>query len=106
MIEHVSDVPRGDAEALAVEKAAVVAYLSAATTEDDNVETNADNVVVHVTDHPDDPDMVRIVGTINAKPVAPYLRPGYDPLAGVDPDLYAAEVMHALQDEEASHGQA
>ncbi len=105
-ITYARDVPRDDAEALEAEKAHVVAQLSAIAEEDDDPETNADDVQVFVRNHPDDPDLVRIVGLLDAEPNAPYLRPDYDPLAEVDPDLYAAEVQAALRDEEALHGQA
>ncbi len=105
-ITYARDVPRDDAEALEAAKAHVVAQLSAIAEEDDDPETTADDVQVFVRNHPDDPDLIRIVGLLDAEPNAPCLRDDYDPLAGVDPDLYASEVMHALQDEEVSRGKA
>ncbi len=105
-ITYSRDVPRDDAEALEAETAHVVAQLSAIAAEDDDPETNADDVQVFVRTHPDDPNQLRIVGLLDAEPNAPYLRPDYDPLAEVDPDLYATEVAAAEADLEVLHGQA
>ncbi len=105
-IDYVRDVPADDETALELETAHVRAQLSAIAEEDDDPETNADDVQVFVRTHPEDPTLLRIVGLLDAEPNAPYLRDDYDPLAGVDPDLYASEVMHALQDEEVSRGKA
>lgn len=89
-MQYVRDVPRGDDAALEVEMAHVIAHLSAVASADDDPETNADDVVVRVIDHPDDPGLLRVVGELDAEPDAPYLKPGYDPFAGVDPELRAA----------------
>ena len=105
-MRYVRDVPRGDAAALEAERAHVIAHLSAVADADDDPETNADDVRIDVTAHPDDPAQLRIVGELDAEPNAPYLHPGHDPLAGVDPDLYAAEVAAAVRDEEVLRGQA
>jgi hypothetical protein len=105
-MDYVQDVPRADPEAIELIKAHVVAYLSAVASEDDDPETNADDVRVWVMDHPDDPALVRVKGTLDAEPDAPYLRPDFDPLAGVDPGLYASEVEAAVRDEEVLRGQA
>lgn len=104
MLEYVSDVPRGDPAALEAETAHVRAYLSAVAAEDDDPSTNADDVAISVIDHPMYPLMVRIVGTLDAEPNAPYLRDDYDPYANVDPELFAAEVANAVADEEALRG--
>ncbi len=105
-IDYVRDVPANDEAALEAETAHVIAQLSAIASEDDDPETNADDVQVFIRTHPDDPTQLRIVGLLDAEPNAPYMRPDYDPLAEVDSDLYASEVMAALQDEEVSRGQA
>lgn len=86
-MQYIRDVPRGDDEALAAETAHVVAHLSAVADADDDPETNAADVDLDVIDHPDNPGLVRIVGELAAEPDAPYLKPGYDPFDGVDPEL-------------------
>ncbi len=105
-IDYVRDVPADDEMALELETAHVRAQLSAIAEEDDDPETNADDVQVFVRTHPEDPDQLRIVGLLEAEPNAPYLRPDYDPLAEVAPDLYATEVAAAEADLEVLHGQA
>lgn len=97
-MRYVSDVPRGDDTALEAERAHVIAHLSAVAAEDDDPETNADDVQVWVIGHPDNPGLLRIVGELDAEPNADYLRPDYDPYAGVDPELFAAEVEAAQRD--------
>lgn len=86
-MRYVRDAPRADQQAVDAERAHVVAHLSAVAAEDDDPETDADDVRVWVVDHPDDPGQVRIVGELDAEPCAPYLRDGFDPYAGVDPEL-------------------
>ncbi len=105
-IDYVRDVPVNDEAALAAETEHVRAQLSAIAEEDDDPATNADDVQVFTRQHPDDPTLLRIVGLLDAEPNAPYLRPDYDPLAEVDPDLYATEVAAAEADLEVLHGQA
>ena len=105
-MRYVRDVPAGNDEALEAERAHVVAHLSAVADADDDPETNSDDVRIWTERHPDDPGLLRIVGELDAAPDAPYLRPDFDPLAGVDPDLYAAEVEAALRDEAVLRGQA
>ena len=105
-MRYVRDVPADDLAALDAERAHVIAHLSAVASADDDPETNADDVQVWTERHPDDPSLLRIVGELDAEPDAPYLKPDFDPLAQVDPDLYAAEVAAALHDEEALRGQA
>lgn len=91
MIEHVVDVPVDSSdEVIAAEQAALVAYLSAAADADDDPETNADDVQVYVTEHPDRPDLLRIKGFIDADMDAPYLKADYDPYDGIDPQLLRA----------------
>lgn len=106
MIIYTHDVP--DIDALVEEGVAHVrAHLSAVADADDDPETNADDVVIAVQDHPDDPTMKRIVGTLEAEPVAPYLDPDYDPWAGVDHDTFAAAIEAAISDQEViDRGQA
>lgn len=87
---YTRDVPRNDKKALEGETAHVIAHLSAVASEDDDSETNADDVRVVVVSHPDNPDLIRIVGTLDAEPKAPYLEPDYDAFAGIDPALMRA----------------
>lgn len=106
-MRYVSDVPADLAPSyLAAEKEHVRAYLAAVADEDDDPATRAADVMVFVEAHPDDIKLVRIVGSLDAEPNAPYLQPGYDPYAGVDPALFAAEVEAAERDAEVLRGQA
>ena len=106
-MRYVRDVPRDDPAALEAERAHVVAHLSAVADADDDPETNADDVRVQVIDHPEHADLLRIVGELDAEPNAPYLKPEYDPWAGVDHDLFAQCIDAAIADEqEVSRGQA
>lgn len=105
MITYTYDVPI-DAASVAAGREHVVAHLSAVASADDDPATNADDVVVQVGPHPEQKGMARIVGTLDAEPAAPYLDGDHDPLTGVDPDLFAAEVAAAQRDEEVLRGQA
>lgn len=105
-MRYVRDAPADDETAVQATREHVLAHLSAVAAEDDDPTTNADDVQVWTQRHPDDPALLRIVGELDAEPAAPYLRPGHDPLAGVDPALFAAEVTAALADEEVLRGQA
>lgn len=105
-MQYVRDIPRNDPAALEQERAHVIAHLSAVASADDDPETNADDVRVTVIDHPERADLLRIVGDLDAQPDAPYLRADFNPLAGVDPALYEAEVAAAVRDEEVLRGQA
>ena len=105
MITYTHDVP--DIDALVEEGVEHVrAHLSAVADADDDPETNADDVVIEVTRHPEQPDVMRIVGTLDAEPVAPYLDPDYDPYANVDPVLFEREIEAAESDVEVLRGQA
>lgn len=106
-MQYVRDVPRDDPAALEAERAHVVAHLSAVAADDDDPDTHADDVRVQVVDHPDDEEQLRIVGTLDAEPVAPYLADDYDPWAGVDHDLFAEAIAAAEVDfAEVARGQA
>jgi hypothetical protein len=106
-VEYQRDVP-ADAgeEVLTAVEAHVRAHLAAAADADDDPGTRAADVRVWRARHPEDPGLLRVEGYLPGEPVAPYLTPGHDPLAGVDPDLYAAEVAAAVRDEEVLRGQA
>ncbi len=74
------DAPRDDQAAVDAETEHVRAHLSACATPDDDPDARAEDVHLEVTAHVDgDPNMVSIVGEINAEPIAPYLRDDYDP---------------------------
>lgn len=103
-MRYVRDVAADDPAAIDAERAHVIAHLSAVTSPDDDPERNAGRVADWLSSHPTDDSLIRIVGEIDADPVAPYLQPGYDPLAEVDPDLFASEVSAAVADEEALRG--
>ena len=83
MLVYTRDVPRGDEAAITAELDHIVAHLSAVASSDDDPETNADDVVLMINDHPDNPDLVRLTGTLDAEPDAPYLKDDYDPYGEV-----------------------
>lgn len=89
-MRYVRDVPADDQQALDAERAHVIAHLSAVASADDDPETNATDVRVWVEHHPERADLERIVGELDGEPDAPYLKPGFDPWAGVDPELRRA----------------
>lgn len=104
-MRYVRDIPADSPPAVhEAEEAHVRAHLAAAVEYDDNPDRRAVEVGVWTIEHPDDPRLLRIVGEVDGEPDAPYLRDGYDPLAGVDPLLYAVEVTLAQRDEEATDG--
>ncbi|MEI4273933.1 hypothetical protein TEK04_19605 [Klenkia sp. LSe6-5] len=105
-MRYVRDVPADDPAALQATTAHVVAHLSAVAAADDDPNTNADDVDVFTTRHPEREDLLRVVGELDAEPNAPYLQGGFDPLADVDPRLFAELVDAALVDEEVLRGQA
>ena len=72
------DVPRDDPAAIDAEIEHVRAHLSACATPDDDPDARAGDV--YLTAHADgDPNMVGIVGEIDAEPIAPYLRDDFEP---------------------------
>jgi hypothetical protein len=72
-------------EAIAAETEHVREHLAMVADYDDDPTTHAADVVVRVLDHIDgDPELISIVGELDAEPDAPYLRPGYDPDADDD----------------------
>lgn len=104
-IEYQRDIPADSPpEVIEATKTHVRDHLAAIAADDDDPATHADAVRVWTARHPDDPALLRVEGSLDAEPDAPYLRVGYDPLAGVDPALYAAEVAAAQRDEEALRG--
>lgn len=79
------DVRHDDLAAIVAEWEHIVAHLSSIAAEDDDPETNADDVRVTIGAHVDgDPEMVSILGTLDAEPNAPYLREDYNPAADDD----------------------
>lgn len=79
------DVRRDDLEGIVAETAHIIAHLSSIAAHDDNPHTNAEDVSVTVTEHPDgDVSWISIIGTLDATPSAPYLQPGYDPATDDD----------------------
>jgi hypothetical protein len=107
VIEYQRDLPADTpADLIDAEREHVRAHLAAVADADDNPATRADEVRVWTARHPTDPGLLRIEGVLDADPAAPYLDPGYQPLAEVDPTMYAAEVAAAVRDEEVTRGQA
>jgi hypothetical protein len=105
-MRYVRDVDAADEAAISAETAHVIAHLSAVADADDDPATHAHDVRAWLSRHPEDPALVRIIGELAADPDAAYFRAGHDPLAGVDPALYAAEVAAAARDEEVLRGPA
>jgi hypothetical protein len=105
VIEYQRDIPADTPEDLIErEREHVRAHLAAIADADDDPTTLADAVRVWTARHPDDPTMLRIEAALDAEPNAPYLDPAYDPLAGLDPELYEQEVAAAIRDEEVLRG--
>ncbi|GHH57698.1 hypothetical protein [Lentzea cavernae] len=87
MIPYARDLPvDASDELIASTEAHVRAEMSARAAADDDPETNADDVEVSVERLA---DKVRVVGTLDAEPDAPYLKPDYDAFAGVPAHLLA-----------------
>lgn len=86
MMIYTRDLAPGHSAAeLVAEHAHVRAQLSAVADADDNPDAYADDVEVRHESLAD--GGLRIVGTLDAEPVAPYLRADHDPFDGVDADL-------------------
>ncbi|HEY1178870.1 MAG TPA: hypothetical protein VGF17_22175 [Phytomonospora sp.] len=93
MIPYARELPAdADDELIASTEAHVRAEMSARAAADDDPDTNADDVVVTVERLA---DKIRVVGTLDAEPDAPYLQAGYDAFAGVPDELLA----HVRDDE-------
>lgn len=76
-MEYTQDLPADPSpEDLARAEEHVRAHLSAVASADDDPETNADDVRVRLEPHEGG---VRVIGTLEAEPVAPYLLPDFDP---------------------------
>lgn len=104
-MEYRRDLAAGWSELdVAAEEEHVRAHLSAVADSDDDPMTRADEVDVYRIRRDD--GGLSIIGRLDAEPDAPYLKAGYDVLAGVDPELYAAEVAAAVRDQEVLDGQA
>ena len=106
MIEYQRDIPIDSPEdVIEATRAHVRENIATIADADDDPTMHADQVRVWAARHPEDPTLLRIEGVLDAEPDAPYLKPDHDPLAGVDPGLYAAEVARAQYDAEVLRGQ-
>lgn len=111
-MRYVRDVPADDQAVIDAERAHVIAHLSAIVSPQDDPAAHVDRVrtwvinLVRVVGDEPGPRMVRVVGEVDAEPDAPYLKTDFDPWAGVDPELFAAEIDAAQRDEEVLRGQA
>jgi len=107
MLEYQRDIPKDSPEdVIEAEKAHVRDHLASLADNDDDPTTHAGQVKVWTAKHPDDPNLIRIEGALDAEIKAPYLEPGYDPLTGVDLDLLAQFPGAMGLPEEAPDGQA
>lgn len=98
MIPYARELPvDADDELIESTKQHVRAEMSARAAADDDPETNADDVEVTVERLA---DKVRVVGTLDAEPDAPYLQPGFDAFAGVPLEL----LEHVRDDDEPGRG--
>lgn len=105
MLEYQRDIPIDSSDdVVEAEKQHVIEHLAAIADADDDPATHAADVKVWTARHPDDPSLLRIEGALDAERNVAYDAPDFDPLADVDPDLYAAEVAAAQRDEEALRG--
>jgi hypothetical protein len=81
------DVPRDDRAAIDVELAHVRDHLAAIADANDDPNNHREWVRTRIVGHVDgDANLVTIIGELNARPVAPYLRDDYDPAAD-HPDI-------------------
>lgn len=104
-LEYQRDVPADSSDdVIEAEKAHVRDHLASIADVDDDPTTHAADVRVWLARHPSDAALLRIEGALEAERVVAYDSPDFDPLAGVDPDLYAAEVAAAQRDEEKLRG--
>lgn len=93
MIPYARELPPdASTELIASTEEHVRAEMSARAAGDDDPETNADDVEVNVERLA---DKIRVVGTLDAEPDAPYLQPGFDAFAGVP-----AELLEHVRDDE------
>lgn len=99
-MDYQREAPAADQAAIDATRRHVRDYLAAAADADDDPQTRAEDVDVWVIEKEGHPDTVIVRGTLDAEPVADYLQPGYDPLAGVPQDLLTApgaeEGVHPL----------
>lgn len=90
-LEYQRDVPADSSEeVIEAEKQHVRDHLAAIADADDDPTTHAEAVRVWMAAHPHEPNLLRIEGYLDAEADAPYLKPGFDPFAGVDPELRKA----------------
>lgn len=85
-------------EDAAAERAHIVAQLSAQASPEDDPDAYAEEVQVTREELPG--GGLSLLGSLDRLPHAPYLEPGYEPLAEVDSASYEAEVTAAVADEE------
>lgn len=92
------DVPRDDQAAIDSETEHVRDHLAAVADADDDPATRREDVVITVVDHVDgDPNVVSVIGFLNAEPNAPYLRPDYQPDDTTDGELPAALIREPME---------
>jgi len=97
MIPYARELPADASEELIEStKEHVRAEMSARAAADDDPTTNADDVEVTVERLP---DKVRVVGTLDAEPDAPYLQHGFNAFAGIP-----AELLEHVRDDEPQEG--
>lgn len=88
VIEYQQDIPADSPEdVIEATEAHVRDQIASMADADDDPATRREDVTVWRAKHPDDPGLLRIEGRLQAEVVAPYLEPGFDPWAGVDPAL-------------------
>lgn len=87
-LEYQRDIPvSASREVIEATKQHVRDHLAAVASFDDDPSTYSDDVRLWVARHPDNPELLRVEGYLNAEPDAPYLRDTYDPLASIDEQL-------------------
>jgi hypothetical protein len=105
VLEYQRDIPADSSEEVVeATKQHVRDHLAAIADADDDPSTRADDVRVWTARHPDNPDLIRIEGALDAEVDVYYMKDDYDPLAEVDPELFAQEVAAAQRDEEVLRG--
>lgn len=75
------DIPRGDRQLIAETVDHVIDHLrGAADPHDDPTQIERDRVNIEILDHVDgDPNLISVIGELDAAPVVHYLSPDFDP---------------------------
>lgn len=98
-VEYQRDLPADSPrEAIEATEEHVRDQVAAIAAGDDDPSHFRPQVQTWMARHPDNPDLIRIEGYLDADPDVEYLRDDFLPWAGVDPKLYETEIAAAVAD--------